>query len=1110
MGDLRELVSLWGRSRIPEEILTRGSASVPELARAYLVAGLAAVEAPLLVVLPRSRDAEAFRDALQAWMAPGRVALFPAWEVLPGEAMSPTLHVMGSRIRVLHDLASSRGPAVVVTSVRAFLQKVAVPDLHPLVLEAGGHADIEELTRRLVDFGYERNYLVERPGEFSVRGGIVDVYSPGLPPVRADFFGDEISEVREFGISSQRSGEKVEQVEILPARELLADEAVRSRAAALLEGEDPALGPDTTADLKRLSEGLMFPGAEGYLGILGEDLRPLSQAAGARVVLCDPKACADRSDEFLEQARQWGGDAAEDLFESFGSAVGPGNQVELWTYARADEAVSLDVTGWDEQMGRPDRLAERLRSLMIQGATVAVAAGGGAERAREVLAEAGLGLPLGRPRPGAPTVSDEPLDRGFLLRFDQGGPEELALVGEGDLFGHRRPRRRAAPEEPARASALLLDLAGGDYVVHESYGVGRYHGMITREVAGITRDYLVISFAGDDRLYLPTEQLETITKYTGGESPRLNRLGSGEWEKAKSRARRAVADIAGELMVLYSKRTQAEGHTFSPDTPWQRQLEDAFPHIETPDQARAIDEVKQDMELGRPMDRLICGDVGYGKTEIAVRAAFKAIQDSKQVAVLVPTTILAQQHLQTFSERFAPFPLKIAQLSRFLTPQEQEEVVDEIATGRMDIVIGTHRLLQGDVRFHDLGLLVVDEEQRFGVQHKEKIKKLRESVDVMTMTATPIPRTLEMAITSIRDLSLIDTPPPERRPVLTYVGEADDRMITAAIRRELARDGQVFFVHNRVRSIRRVARKIASLVPGARVEIAHGQMAERDLETVMVDVWDGKIDVLVCTTIIESGLDIPAMNTLIVERADLLGLAQLYQLRGRVGRAGERAYAYFLFPHEAALTEEAHERLKVLSEFTELGSGFKIALRDLEIRGAGNLLGAQQSGHIAAVGFDLYMKMMSEAVAEMSGRPPVEQVEVTIDIPVDAFIPASYIARESLRMDAYRQIEKLRSRADAEGLREEFEDRYGPLPETVENLLVVGEIRAEMAAHGIEEAVVRDGTLKLKPFYPGEDETLRRLVPDATFKPASETLLLPVPAQRPASWVLETLRAILA
>jgi transcription-repair coupling factor (superfamily II helicase) len=563
-------------------------------------------------------------------------------------------------------------------------------------------------------------------------------------------------------------------------------------------------------------------------------------------------------------------------------------------------------------------------------------------------------------------------------------------------------------------------------------------------------------------------------------------------------------------MVLYSKRMQAEGHTFSPDTPWQRQLEDAFAHVETPDQARAIDEVKRDMELARPMDRLVCGDVGYGKTEIAVRAAFKAIQDSKQVAVLVPTTILAQQHLQTFSDRFAPFPLNIAQLSRFLTPLEQEQVVDQIATGKMDIVIGTHRLLQADVRFHDLGLLVVDEEQRFGVQHKEKIKKLRESVDVMTMTATPIPRTLEMAITTIRDLSLIDTPPPERRPVLTYVGEADDRMITAAIRRELARDGQVFFVHNRVRSIKRVARKIASLVPGARVEIAHGQMAERDLEAVMVDVWDGKIDVLVCTTIIESGLDIPAMNTLIVERADLLGLAQLYQLRGRVGRAGERAYAYFLFPHQAALTEEAHERLKVLSEFTELGSGFKIALRDLEIRGAGNLLGAQQSGHIAAVGFDLYMKMMGDAVAEMSGRPAREQVEVAIDIPVDAFIPASYIARESLRMDAYRQIEKVRSHADAEGLREEFEDRYGPLPDAVENLLVVAEIRAEMAAHGIDEAVVRDGTLRLKPLHPGEDDALYRLVPDATYKPASETLLLPVPAHRPASWVLETLRAILA
>ncbi|MGH2772891.1 MAG: transcription-repair coupling factor, partial [Actinomycetota bacterium] len=635
----------------------------------------------------------------------------------------------------------------------------------------------------------------------------------------------------------------------------------------------------------------------------------------------------------------------------------------------------------------------------------------------------------------------------------------------------------------------------------------------TREEDGISRDYLYIEFHGDDRLYLPTQQLEAISTYTGGDTPKINRLGTGEWEKAKSRARRAVADIAGELIVLYSKRRQAAGHAFGPDTPWQTQLEDSFAHIETPDQLKAIEDVKRDMEAPRPMDRLVCGDVGYGKTEVAVRAAFKAVQDSKQVAVLVPTTILAQQHYQTFTERYAGFPVKVAQLSRFLTESEAAGVLEGLAAGKVDVVIGTHRLLQAGVKFHDLGLLVIDEEHRLGVKHKEKIKKLKEHVDVLTMTATPIPRTLEMGLTGIRDLSLMDTPPAERQPVTTYVGEADDRMVAAAIRREMARDGQVFFVHNRVSSINAAGRKIAALVPGVTVDIAHGQMNESELEAAMLDVWEGKVDVLVCTTIIESGLDIPSMNTLLVERADRLGLAQLYQLRGRVGRSSQRAYAYFMYPHEAVLTDEAHERLKTLSAFTELGSGFKIALRDLEIRGAGNLLGAQQSGHIAAVGFDLYMKMMGEAIAELSAQPPEEKLEVKLDLPADAYIPAAFIARESLRMEAYRQIEKIRSPDDAVKLREEFADRYGPIPEPVENLLVIGELRALLAEHKISEAGVRNGVLKLKPFpvlSESQELFLRARYRGADYRSGSQVLLLPAPAGGLPQWAVSTLNAILA
>ncbi|MEO7804403.1 MAG: transcription-repair coupling factor, partial [Actinomycetota bacterium] len=803
---------------------------------------------------------------------------------------------------------------------------------------------------------------------------------------------------------------------------------------------------------------------------------------------------------------EWGNVDTQGMFATFDESVGDG-PVELWPYARGDETADLDLAGWDEFVGQPDKLVAHLEG--VRPRTLIVAAGATTVRAKEVLADAGMGLPIvDRAVVGEAIVSPASVHKGFYFKA-----ASLAVVGESDLFGRKRPVVSSNLEAPARASALLLELVSEDHVVHETYGVGRYHGMVTREVGGVSRDYLIIEYHGDDRLYLPTEQLEAITRYTGGDSPRLNRLGTGDWEKSKTRARKAVADIAGELMVLYSKRIHSEGHPFAPDTPWQAELEGSFPHIETPDQDRAIEEVKGDMELPTPMDRLICGDVGYGKTEVAVRAAFKAVQDSKQVAVLVPTTILAQQHTQTFSERYAGFPVKVAQLSRFLTASEQAAVLEGAASGKVDVVIGTHRLLQPDVRFHDLGLLVVDEEQRFGVKHKERIKQMRENVDVLTMTATPIPRTLEMGITGIRDLSLMDTPPIDRRPVLTYVGEAEDRMVISAIRRELARDGQVFYVHNRVRSIRGAARRIAGLVPGARIEVAHGQMTEGELEKVMVDVWDGKIDVLVCTTIIESGLDIPAMNTLIVERADLLGLAQLYQLRGRVGRARERAYAYFFYPHEAVLTDEAHERLKVLSEFTELGSGFKIALRDLEIRGAGNLLGAQQSGHIAAIGFDLYMKMMAEAVSQLTQKEPEAKIQLKLDLPTDAFIPASYIARESLRMDAYRQIEKIRSPEDEGKVREELVDRYGPVSPSVDNLLVVATLRAFLSDVGVDEAIVRNGILKMRPWpllADSQEVRLEAKFPKAIYKQSTSTLLLPVPANNLAKWVLETVHAILA
>jgi transcription-repair coupling factor (superfamily II helicase) len=1147
LAELTGLLEIWDRTDVLERIGEEGEARVPDPARPFMVAGLARRIGPLLVVLPRSRDAEAFAAALNPWLDPGQVSLFPAWEVVPGEAISPTLDTMGRRLKVARELSAGEARGVIVSSVRAFVQKLPAPPVDSIKLETGQEASLEDITAQLAEFGFERSYLVEKPGEFSVRGGILDVFPPGrLHPFRADFFGDELSSLYEFSVSSQRSLSEASSVEIHPVRELQLTPEVRRRAAALSDEEPPPDAPDEwAADLARLSDGLAFPGMEAYLGILGEELRPIAtlMRAEGRIVVCDPKQCRDRATDFLAQAEEWASAGTRNLFAGFEEALGTRAPVELWAYLRpggrtdppipegdrrgsvelgfgavpelslpvTDEALQLDVIGWDALAENPEKLAADLRRHRAQGATVVVAAGRAANRAREVLSEADLGLPIGPPSADVAVISTASIERGFLLRLD--GTSALALVGEQDLFGRRRPVPAVA-EAPARPAALLLELAPGDFIVHELYGVGRYHGMVTRRVAGVMRDYLFIEYAGDDRLYVPTEQLDAVTKYTGGESPRLNRLGTAEWERAKSRARRAVRHIAVDLADLYAKRMHSLGHAFSPDTPWQRELEDSFPYLETPDQARAIDEVKSDMERAIPMDRLICGDVGYGKTEIAVRAAFKAVQDSKQVAVLVPTTILAQQHTQTFKERFAGFPVEAAMLSRFLSRKEQQEVLERLATGKIDVVVGTHRLLQSNIKFDELGLLVVDEEQRFGVMHKEAIKRLRAAVDVLTLSATPIPRTLEMALTGVRDMSLVDTPPMNRRPVLTFVGSGDDRMVTAAIRRELARDGQVFYVHNRVRSIKRVARKIAGLVPGARVEIAHGQMSEAELERVMLDVWDGKVDVLVCTTIIESGLDIPAMNTLIVERADRLGLAQLYQLRGRVGRAGERAYAYFFYPEESLLTEEAHERLKTLSEFTELGSGFRIALRDLEIRGAGNLLGPEQSGQIAAVGFDLYARMMAEAVSELKGAQPDEFPRIRIDLPVDAFIPASYIARESLRMDAYRRIEKVRSPEDAESLREELEDRYGPPPESVGNLLIVAELRAFLAEHGISEVSARDGQLRVRPIpvlLDSQEVRLKRMLPRASYKEVSQTLLIPaVPASDLAGWVLENLRAILA
>jgi transcription-repair coupling factor (superfamily II helicase) len=682
---------------------------------------------------------------------------------------------------------------------------------------------------------------------------------------------------------------------------------------------------------------------------------------------------------------------------------------------------------------------------------------------------------------------EAPLANGFVS-----AGAKVAVATEEDLFGSRRHTRTAPRFTRRRTEAIADELEPGDFAVHRIHGVGRYAGITHRALAGAERDYLILEYAQGDKLFVPSDQVGMVARYLGGDAPRLHRLGGSDWARATTKVKRAVRDMAGELVRLYSVRMAVAGHAFGADTPWQHELEDAFPHDETGDQLTAIEEVKQDMELPKPMDRLICGDVGFGKTEVAVRAAFKAVMEGKQVAVLVPTTLLAEQHFITFTERFAPFPVKVAMLSRFVGPTEQKRVIADVSKGAIDVLIGTHRLLSNDVKFKDLGVVIVDEEQRFGVAHKERLKTMRAHVDVLTMTATPIPRTLEMALTGIRDMSTIDTPPEDRRPVLTFVGPYDEGLALGAVRRELLREGQVFWVHNRVATIDRQAAWLQEQLPDARVVVAHGQMDEADLEKQMMKFWDREADVLVCSVIIESGLDVPNANTLIVDSSHLLGLAQMYQLRGRVGRSSERAFAYFFFPPSRELTEEAHERLATISKHQSLGSGFQIALRDLEIRGAGNLLGAEQHGHIAAVGFDTYCRILQESVAEMKGEPVQEETELRIDLPVKAFVPPGWVAQEALRLDLYRRISTAGDHEGLEQVLSETVDRYGALPPEVETLFAVASLRVTARALGVEEIATFREQVRIRPIVLDDALTsdLEERVYGATYHDAKQTLNL--------------------
>jgi len=1094
-------------------------------ARPYLVAVLAReLACPLVVLTARSSRARQWVDELRVWL-PDQVPVhsFADPDALPYERIAWAPETRQRRLESLTGLLSSAAPPLVVASVRAWMQKtLPVREMRASLrpLRQGQPFDLNRLLASWVGLGYNASALVEMPGEFSRRGGIVDIWPPNLRrPVRIELFGDEIDSLRTFDPSSQRTVTRIEEAWVGPASEALP--RLGEMAAGRLGGLDlsachPPARNEFETEIGQLTAGTGFRNLEWYLPYLFShpanllDYLPesglliLDDAAEIIAALSDMEGQAEQVARDLQAAGDIPGNTEAPYFRT---AV-------LRERLAAQPALLLGgstLQGWATSAGTPvgelfqagPRFGGQVRVIIgnteqsIARGERVVMASRQAPRLSELWSDAGHPImpveSIVETPPGGLTLVQGVMDEGWVLR------DGLHLLTDAELFGWGKPKPRRTNRPRAMAPEVFFaDVEPGAYVVHIEHGIGRFQGLTKMTLDGVEREYLQVDYARDDRLFVPVHQADRLARYVGAGdiSPALHRLGTSDWEQVKARAKRAVAEIADELLELYASREVVQGHAFSPDAQWQSELEASFPYAETEDQLVAIEAVKQDMEQTRPMDRLICGDVGYGKTEVALRAAFKAIMDGKQVAVLVPTTVLAQQHYTNFTRRLAAFPVTVAMLSRFQTSAQQDRIVEGLARGSVDLVIGTHRLLSKDVAFKDLGLLIVDEEQRFGVGHKERIKQMRTEVDVLTLTATPIPRTLHMSLTGVRDLSTIETPPEERLPIKSFVGEFDESLVRQAIQREMDRNGQVYFVHNRVQGIEQIAARLAKIVPEARIAIAHGQMPEKDLSSIMLAFAEGEYDVLVSTSIIESGLDIPNANTIIINRADQFGLAQLYQLRGRVGRSAVRAYAYLLVDRYKTLTEDARRRMEAIQEASELGAGFRIAMQDLEIRGAGELLGARQHGHIAAVGFDLYTRLLGQAVQESrdrlrtvtagqsggngsdqdaSGRRNILEdplaPTVTLDLNLPARIPEYYVSEAALRLQLYRRLAGLTTPEAVEEMRHELADRFGPAPVQVDNLLYVVLVKVLAVNAGVEAIGQEEGQLLIRS---GRLETIDR------------------------------------